>query len=200
MALSIIKFYLSGFDVNQDYVHTEDKETKRKFLKLRNEFKKKLDHQYLTLTYNRISSNHEDLNFEEFVQFLEKIAVDRLYKDEYKTEDERKEALWIQMGLYDNSHRKKMKYTQVPFHSTDKERVNPDDLKYKFKQRGQEGKTAEEIQEEVKRRNELRKLAREQRMKEKHKLQTFRKPNHDFKNYNKKHEGNYAQIQFEKNR
>ena len=45
-----------------------------------------------------------------------------------------------------------MKYTQVPFHSTDKERVNPDDLKYKFKQRGQEGKTAEEIQEEVKRR------------------------------------------------
>jgi len=94
-----------------EYVHNEDKEVKKKFLEERAEFKKAVDHQFLVANFNKISSNHEDITFEEFLTFMEKIAIDGLFKKskEYRTDAEKVEAFWHRMGLYDGSWRTKMK-------------------------------------------------------------------------------------------
>jgi hypothetical protein len=49
-------------------------------------------------------------------------------------------------------------------------------LKYKFRYHSNNGKTAEEIKEDIDRRNELRKMAKEQKLLEKNNLSTFKKP------------------------
>ena len=77
---------------------------------------------------------------------------------------------------------------QVAFHSVEKEsfRIGPDSINYKFKLRAMAGKTPEEIQEEVRRRNELRKMTKEQKMLEKANLQSFRRPPPEIKRYEPK--------------
>ena len=56
-----------------------------------------------------------------------------------------------------------MGMVQLAFNSQDKEnfRIPVGSLKYKYRKRAMEGKTTEEVQQEVHRRNELRKLVKD---------------------------------------
>jgi len=85
------------------------------------------------------------------------------YVNDPKREEEKLEEVWRHMGLYDGSFRSKMGMVQLAFNSQDKEnfRIPVGSLKYKYRKRAMEGKTSEEVQLEVQRRNELRRLVKD---------------------------------------
>lgn len=69
-----------------------------------------------------------------------------------------------------------MQTVQLAFNSPEKEtfRVPPESLKYKFREKMLDGKSPEEIKEEVDRRNELRKLVKDAKVTEKSLLKNYR--------------------------
>lgn len=71
----------------------------------------------------------------------------------------------------------------MAFNSHDREnfRIPKDSLKYKFRAQALEGKTVQEVQEEVHKRNELRKLARDLKGMEKSVLSSYRSSSHPYR-------------------
>ena len=89
----------------------------------------------------------------------------------------------------------------LPFNSIDKEnfRIPPGSLKYKYRSQAMDGKTAEEIKEEVFKRNEMRKLVKDLKEVEKETITNYRAtslpPKNDFKSTPKDDTPSYGNKQ-----
>lgn len=98
------------------------------------------------------------------------------YQDKKKRDEEKIEEVWEHMGLYDGRYRAIMGFFNLPFGSQDKQdfRIPVGSIKYRYKDPTLEGKSPQEIQEEVQKRNELRKLVKNLKSMEQGVLTNFR--------------------------
>jgi len=102
-----------------------------------------------------------------------------VYKDGAVRGEDQLEAVWEHMGLYDGSYRTNLGQVALPFNTHEKQnfRFPTEGLNYKFKPAGVDGKSPEEVQEEVQKRNELRKLIKDLKMIEKSAINNHKNPN-----------------------
>jgi len=114
-------------------------------------------------TYKNFKEKDAKRREEEIVKTSITDKAKAVYSEQKKRDDEKLEEIWEHMGLYSGEYKKKISLVRLPFDSHDKQnfRIPPDSLNYKFRMRALEGKTVEEIRDEVNRRNELRYLIRE---------------------------------------
>jgi len=82
------------------------------------------------------------------------------YHDELKRDTDKLEEIWEHMGLYNDSYKALTGWVHLPFNSQEKQNFRMP-LEFSYKPKGMEGKTQEEILEEVHRRNDLRKFVKE---------------------------------------
>jgi len=114
-------------------------------------------------TYKKFKEEDAKRREEKIVKTSITDKAKAVYSGQMKRDAEKLEEIWEHMGLYNGEYKKRISMVRLPFDSHDKQnfRIPPESLTYKFRVKALEGKTVEEIREEVNRRNELRYLIRE---------------------------------------
>jgi len=114
-------------------------------------------------TYKNFKEQDAKRREEEIVKTSIVNKAKAIYSEQKKRDDEKLEEIWEHLGLYNGEYKKKISMVRLPFDSHDKQnfRIPPESLTYKFRVKALEGKTVDEIRDEVNRRNELRYLIRE---------------------------------------
>jgi len=129
------------------------------------------------------AKRREELTMNDYLK-----KAQNVYVVDAKRDIEKSEEVWEHMGLYNGGYRNNIGMVSLPFNSIDKEnfRIPPGSLKYKYRTIAMDGKTVEEINEEVFKRNEMRKLVKDLKEVEKETISNYRAtslpPKNDFKN------------------